>query len=50
MLRVDTPTFGIGGQLSELDYKNSINDSKQALVRLLYDFSKCTTVYVALGA
>jgi predicted porin len=44
-----TPMFTIDGQLSELDYKDSINDSKQALVRLLYDFSKRTTVYVAAG-
>lgn len=39
----------VDGQLSELDYKDSINDSKQALVRVLYDFSKRTTVYVAAG-
>jgi predicted porin len=44
-----TPLVTIDGQLSTLDYKGSTNDSKQALVRLLYDFSKRTTVYVAAG-
>jgi len=44
-----TGQLTLDGQLSELDYKNSINDSKQMLARLLYDFSKRTTVYVAVG-
>lgn len=44
-----TSQLTIDGQLSELDYKDSINDSKQALLRVLYDFSKRTTVYAAVG-
>jgi predicted porin len=44
-----TAQLTLDGQLSELDYKDSINDSKQVLARLLYDFSKRTTVYVAVG-
>ncbi|QJE02792.1 porin [Massilia forsythiae] len=44
-----TPALTVDGQLARLDYRNSGNDSKQALLRAMFDFSKRTTVYVAGG-
>ncbi|NEX62972.1 porin [Noviherbaspirillum galbum] len=44
-----TPQVTIDGQLAKLDYRDSPNDSTQLLLRGIYDFSKRTSGYVAVG-
>jgi predicted porin len=44
-----TPAVTIDGQVARLDYKNSGNDTKQFMLRAIYDFSKRTSVYLAGG-
>jgi predicted porin len=43
------PAITIDGQVGSLDVRNSNNDTRQVLLRAMYDFSKRTTVYVAGG-
>jgi predicted porin len=44
-----TPAVTVDGQLARLDYRDSPNDAAQALLRLMFDLSKRTTVYAAAG-
>ena len=44
-----TQQLSIDGQLAKLDYRDSANTTSQALVRAVYNFSKRSAVYVALG-
>jgi predicted porin len=39
----------IDGEIARLDYKDSINDTKQGMVRIMVDLSKRTTVYAVAG-
>jgi predicted porin len=39
----------VDGQLARLDYRDSPNDAAQALLRVMFDLSKRTTVYAAAG-
>jgi predicted porin len=43
------PAITIDGQVASLDTRHSSNDTKQILLRAMYDLSKRTTVYVAGG-
>ena len=44
-----TPLLTVDGQLARLDYRNSDNDSTQALLRAIYNLSKRSAVYLAAG-
>lgn len=44
-----TPVVTIDGLAGRLDYKNSGNDSTLTMLRAIYDFSKRTSTYVAIG-
>jgi predicted porin len=44
-----TPLWLIEGQVSRIDFKNSPNDTKLAVVRALYSLSKRTAVYAMVG-
>jgi predicted porin len=39
----------VDGLAGRLDYKNSGNDSNLYMLRAIYDFSKRTSTYVAIG-
>ena len=39
----------IDGEIARLDYRDSINDTNQGMVRAMLDLSKRTTAYVAAG-
>jgi predicted porin len=41
------PALSIDAQVSKLDYRNSANDTKQILVRGVYELSKRTAIYAA---
>jgi predicted porin len=43
------PAVTIDGLAGRLDYKNSGNDSTLTMLRAIYDFSKRTSTYVAIG-
>jgi predicted porin len=43
------PALTIDAQVSKLDYSNSANDTRQVLVRGVYELSKRTAVYAAAG-
>jgi predicted porin len=44
-----TPLFTLDGQIAKLDYKASNNDTRQFLVRGVYNLSKRSAVYLAAG-
>lgn len=44
-----TPFFTLDGQIAKLDYRATNNDSAQVLLRGIYNLSKRTAVYGALG-
>jgi predicted porin len=44
-----TPAWVLEGQLARYDLKDSGNDTDQAVVRALYNFSKRTATYVEVG-
>lgn len=44
-----TPAITVDGLAARLDYKNSINDTDLFMLRAIYDFSKRTSTYVAIG-
>jgi predicted porin len=44
-----TPAVTIDGLAARLDYKNSASDSNLFMLRAIYDFSKRTSTYVAIG-
>jgi predicted porin len=44
-----TPSITIDGQVGKLDYRDSANDTRQFMVRGVYDLSKRTAVYAAAG-
>ena len=44
-----SPAVTIDGLVGRLDYKNSGNDSTLTMLRAIYDFSKRTSTYVAIG-
>jgi len=44
-----TPAVTIDGLATRLDYHDSINDTTLYMLRAVYDFSKRTSTYVALG-
>jgi predicted porin len=44
-----SPFVTIDGQIAKLNYKDSENDTSQALLRAMYNFSKRTSAYVAVG-
>lgn len=44
-----TSAFMLDGQLGKLDYRASANGATQLLLRGIYDFSKRTAVYAAIG-
>ena len=44
-----TPLLTIDGQIAKLDYKNSGNDTSQVLLRGIYNLSKRSAVYLAIG-
>ncbi|MRW93549.1 porin [Duganella sp. FT80W] len=44
-----TPFFTLDGQIATLNYKATNNDSKQILIRGIYNLSKRSAVYVAAG-
>jgi predicted porin len=44
-----TPAITVDGLASRLDYRDSINDTKLFMLRAIYDFSKRTSTYAALG-
>jgi len=44
-----TPVVTLDGLAGRLDYKNSGNDSTLVMLRAIYDFSKRTSTYVAIG-
>jgi predicted porin len=43
------PAVTIDGLVARLDYKNSGNDTNMVMLRAIYDFSKRTSTYVAVG-
>lgn len=43
------PAVTVDGLAARLDYKNSPNDTKLYMLRAMYDFSKRTSTYVAIG-
>jgi predicted porin len=44
-----TSAVTVDGLIARLDYKNSGNDTKMYMLRAIYDFSKRTSTYVAIG-
>jgi predicted porin len=44
-----TPVVTVDGLIARLDYRNSGNDTKMYMLRAIYDFSKRTSTYVAIG-
>jgi predicted porin len=44
-----TPSITLDGLATRLDYKNSINDTDLFMLRAIYDFSKRTSTYLAIG-
>jgi predicted porin len=44
-----TPVVTIDGLAARLDYKNSGNDTNMFMLRAIYDFSKRTSTYLAVG-
>ncbi|HEX8786218.1 MAG TPA: porin [Telluria sp.] len=44
-----SPAITLDGLAARLDYKNSPNDTKLFMLRAIYDFSKLTSTYVAVG-
>ena len=44
-----TPSITVDGLAARLDYKNSINDTDLFMLRAIYDFSKRTSTYLAIG-
>lgn len=44
-----TAALTIDGEMARLDYRNSGNDTNQAMIRAMLDLSKRTTAYVATG-
>lgn len=44
-----TPAVTLDGLAARLDYKNSGNDTNMLTLRAIYDFSKRTSTYVAIG-
>lgn len=44
-----TPAVTLDGLAARLDFKNSGNDTNMVMLRAIYDFSKRTSTYVAVG-